>query len=538
MNTATLVAQIKEAGQDFEFYPTTKEIVYRVWRGFGNYRSHLKILDIGAGNGNFFRLLEECEKQFGEGQCPTFYKYAIEKSQILLSNLPAEVFVIGTDFRFQTLIDKQMDVIFCNPPYSEYEQWAAKIIREANAERVFLVIPTRWKNSPLIQQAIKDRGVFVSVLDTYDFNNAERAARATVNLLSIYFGEKYDRKESAFNIWFEQTFKFAADKAEEFDYKAEQRKEAEIGAQLVKGQNLIERLEELYTAEMERLLTNYRAIEKLDASILKELNVDTTKLREGLKLRLKGTKSLYWKQLFDRLTAITDRLTSKSRQELLGKLQEHTSIDYTSANAYAVVLWAIKNANQYMESQLKALYLELSSPENIKAYKSNARTFSQDAWRFKQEKFTHYKLDYRIIERAYKCFETSWDGKEVRALTDSAHNRIGDIMTVAKNLGFAVQGDSHNFFWRPGEPQVFYYEENGQEKQFMRVKAYLNGNIHYQFCKEFSKAFNIEAGRLFGWIRNAHEAAQELDLPFDETVAYFGRQQAAMLGANNIKLLA
>lgn len=533
-----LVKQLKEAGQDFEFYPTTKEIVFSVWRGLGDYRSGLKILDIGAGNGNFFRLLEECEKEYGKGHCPTYHKYAMEKSQILLSNLPSEVFVIGTDFHFQTLIDKKMDVIFCNPPYSEYEMWAAKIIREANAERVFLVIPTRWENSPLIQQALKDRGVLPTVLNTYDFNNAERAARATVHLLSIYLGEKYERKKSPFDLWFEQTFQFAAEKREKFDYKAEQRKAEEIGAKLVKGQNLIERLEELYLSEMENLLKNYRAIEQLDASILKELNVDTDKLRDGLKLRLEGTKSLYWKQLFDRITAITDRLTAKSRQQLLGKLQENTSIDYTSANAYAVVLWAIKNANQYMEGQLKTLYLELSEPENIRTYKSNERTFSQDSWRFKQEKFTHYKLDYRIIERAYKCFETSWDGKEVRALTDSAHERIGDIITVAKNLGFAVQGDSHNFFWRPGEPHIFYYNENGQEKQFMRVKAYLNGNIHYQFCQEFSKSFNIEAGRLFGWIRNASEAAQELGLSFEETNVYFGKQQSSLLGVNNVKLLA
>lgn len=537
MNTATLVQQIKEAGQDFEFYPTTKEIVYRVWKGLGEYRSGLKILDIGAGNGNFFRLLEECEKEYGKGNCPTYYKYAIEKSQILLSNLPADVFVIGTDFRYQTLIDKKMDAIFCNPPYSEYEMWAAKIIREANAERVFLVIPTRWENSALIKQAIKDRGAVTTVLNTFDFSNAERAARATVNLISVYLGDKYERRSNPFDIWFEQTFKFAADKTEEMDYIAERRKAEEIGAQLVKGQNLIERLEELYTDEMEKLLKNYRSIEQLDAGILKELNVDMEHLREGLKLRLKGTKSLYWKQLFDRLTAITDRLTSKSRKELLEKLLENTSIDYTSANAYAVVLWAIKNANQYMEQQLKELYLELSSPENIQNYKSNERTFEHDSWRFKQAKYTHYKLDYRIIERAYNCFETDWYGK-AKELSESAHKRIGDIITVAKNLGFAVQGDSHNFFWKPGEPHTFYYTENGQDKQFMRVKAHLNGNIHYQFCQEFSKAFNIEAGRLFGWIRDAQEAARELELPLTETVSYFGRQQASLLGASHIKLLA
>lgn len=536
-STQQLVQQIKEAGQDFEFYPTTKEIVYRVWRGMGRERWHARVLDIGAGNGNFFRLLEECDKEYGNDGGQEYKKYAIEKSQILISNLPADVFVIGTDFRLQTLIDKQMDTIFCNPPYSEYEFWAAKIIKEANAKQVFLVIPTRWRESPAIKQAIKDRGAYASVLDTYDFLNAERAARATVHLISVYFGDKYERKSSPFDIWFEQTFKFAADTEKGYEWEEEKRKEAEIGAQLVKGQNLIERLEELYTAEMERLLQNYRAIEKLDAGILKELNVDVKKLREGLRLRLSGTKALYWKQLFDRLTTLTDRLTAKSRQELLVKLRENTSIDYTRANAYAVVLWAIKNANQYIDSQLKDLYLELSNPANIQTYKSNARTFSQDAWRFKQEKFTHYKLDYRIIEVTYKCFDVSYSG-DVRDLEESARHRIDDIVTVGKNLGFNVRQSTYDKRWVPGEPQVFTYLENGEEKQFMRVKAYLNGNIHYQFCKEFSKAFNIEAGRLFGWIRNAREAAQELDLSLDETTAYFGKQQAAMLGAGQIKLLA
>lgn len=538
-STSSLVQQIKEAGQDFEFYPTTREIVYRVWRGIGRDSRHYNVLDIGAGNGNFFRLLDEFNrtKQCEDCYRPSFTKYAIEKSQILISNLPADVFVIGTDFHHQTLIDKEMDVIFCNPPYSEYEAWATKIIKEANAERVFLVIPTRWKESALIQQAIKSRGALVSVLDTYDFLNAERAARAKVNLISIFYGAEYDRSDSAFNTWFDETFKFAAPQKEVFEYEEESQKAEKINAQLVKGQNLIERLEELYLDEMQRLYGNYRAIEKLDAGILSELNVDVEKLREGLKLRLKGTKNLYWEQLFNRLTAITDRLTAKSRRELLDKLEENTAVDYTAANAYAIVLWAIKNANQYMDSQLKELYLELSKPDNVLNYKSNQRTFQQDDWRYGAEKPTHYKLDYRIINRLYKCFDTDWDGN-VRELYESAHNNINDIITVAKNLGFAVKQSSFDFTWHPGEPQVFTYLEKGEEKQFMRAKAHLNGNIHYQFCKEFSKAFNVEAGRLFGWLRTAQEAAHELDLPLAETTGYFGRQRAAMLGANNIKLLS
>ncbi|MGL5668705.1 MAG: hypothetical protein ACRDD9_21590 [Shewanella sp.] len=42
--------------------------------------------------------------------------------------------VIGTDFNQQTLVDKPVGVIFCNPPYSAFEQWATRVISEANAE--------------------------------------------------------------------------------------------------------------------------------------------------------------------------------------------------------------------------------------------------------------------------------------------------------------------------------------------------------------------------------------------------------------------
>lgn len=37
---------------------------------------------------------------------------AIEKSQILINNMPEEAFVIGTDFNEQTLIDKKLTLYF------------------------------------------------------------------------------------------------------------------------------------------------------------------------------------------------------------------------------------------------------------------------------------------------------------------------------------------------------------------------------------------------------------------------------------------
>ena len=47
-----------------------------------------------------------------------FEKYmAIEKSQTLIDNMPSNVFVVGTDFNENTLIDKKADYVFCNFKY-------------------------------------------------------------------------------------------------------------------------------------------------------------------------------------------------------------------------------------------------------------------------------------------------------------------------------------------------------------------------------------------------------------------------------------
>ena len=90
---------LKENNQDFEFYPTTKEIIEVVKKDIEGEKAS-SMLDIGAGDG---RVLESM---------PIYKKYAIEKSKILIEQLNKDIFIIGTDFNQQTLIDKKVDVIF------------------------------------------------------------------------------------------------------------------------------------------------------------------------------------------------------------------------------------------------------------------------------------------------------------------------------------------------------------------------------------------------------------------------------------------
>ena len=181
-----LVAEIKENGQDFEWYPTTSEIV-KAFATFLKKKKKLRenfgfcgsILDIGCGNGGFF------QKLCSDSLFKNVKKYGIEKSMILSEQLPDDVILLGTDFNQQTLIDKKVDIVFCNPPYSEYDEWAEKIILQSNCNAIALVIPNRWARNERIKYALERRNMQAKVIGTYDFSNAERKARATVDLLFI-----------------------------------------------------------------------------------------------------------------------------------------------------------------------------------------------------------------------------------------------------------------------------------------------------------------------------------------------------------------
>lgn len=534
-----LITQLKESGQDFEFYPTTKEMIVAIYQNAKD-RSISSVLDIGAGNGGFLNEFAALFKSDKKRSCQ-IDKYAIEKSDILMSQYPADIFILGTDFHRQTLVDKKVDMVFCNPPYSQYELWAARIIKEANAKHVYLIIPQRWKDSEVIKAALNKRKARHYVIGHTDFKDAERTARAVVDIIRVDLNSVYkDRAEvDPFKAWFEDFFKLQADKEDDHAYERAERKTDDIKNGLIKGQNLIDNLCELYSVDMAKILKNYRVLETLDAAIFKELNVSIDGLCESLKVKLEGTKSLYWKELFDHMETITNRLTSGSRAELLKTLQEHTSIDFTAPNAYMVVLWAIKNANRYLDKQLVDIYLELSESENVAAYKSN-KVFTTDKWRYNRRNHnneTHYKLDYRIVKNMWKCFsDNSYSTYEYpQGLHNDCHALLSDLCTIGKNLGFSVHQDSFNFTWTPGREYTFEYGDD--RKPFMEVRAYKKGSIHIKFALEFSKAFNVEAGRILGWLRNAEEAGKELDIPTREVSSYFNRNHAAKLG-HDIKLLA
>lgn len=531
--TRRLLQAVQAADEDFEWYPTTDEMIDAVCRQLPS--EYESIMDIGAGDG---RVLKAFAKRVSETESHQPTLYAIEKSSVLIGTWPENIVPVGCDFFEQNLACLQVDYIFCNPPYSEYQDWVTKIVETGYAKKAYLVIPQRWKQSPEIVQALKKRGAKTRVIYSGDFENAERRARAVIDIVEIKYPTKYeedgyrnsDEPQDPFDIWFDLN----VDTFETEQAVSDEQVDAELAK--LHDLNTVTGLVDAFNEEYTRMQDNYRAIFKLDFQILKELGVNKGAVREGLKKRMAGLKSKYWQMLFEKLDAITKRLCAATKKQFLGKLTGRTGIAFTASNAYAVVIWAIKNANKYFDEQLITLFKALSVQDGIKNYKSNRRVWAQDRWRFRnEEKPTHYALDYRFVVQGYTaicCNDRTWDYPN--GLAKDRHELIGDAVAVLGNLGFTTYSlSSFQRQWVANEWQDF-LDNDGNI--LVQVKAFKNGNVHWRFRPEAIRALNVEAGRLLGWIHTPAEAVAELGYDPDEVEKLFMSNHKLL--PSNIKLLS
>lgn len=543
MSVGQLVEQIKANNEDFEWYPTTQEIIsalqqYCIVEGIANNRYCTReihsVLDIGCGNGSFLERFCNCE-QF----CKNISKYGIEKSNILAEQLPEDIILLGSDFEENTLIDKKVDMIFCNPPYSKYEEWTEKIIKEGNAKWISLVIPTRWKNSERIQEALTKRKFNAEIIGTYDFNNAERKARATVDLLFISRTEVINGKKlfsdpvDPFDLWFTETFSINAEKAR--TVSSNDRIQKNLENEIIIHGDTAETLVQCYNHDMEKLYSNYRKLEELDQDIFEELKVDIDNLKEALKSRLQGLKHVYWHHLFERYDRITSRLTSFTRKKIINRLHDNTSIDFTLSNIVQLTLWIIKHSNTLFDEQLTEYFFELCDVETIKRYKSNKR-WSDDDWKYLQDIMNErwqrrvakeklktngcIMLDYRIVVEGYANFNISWGDTR---LTESCTTFIQDTVAIGKNFGYDIDLAIPHHYQVISLDKWKNFNINTKDGQvFANVKLYKNGNRHIKFCKEFMQKLNVEMARINGWVQDKQEAMAEMDIPVDVLDAIWG----------------
>ena len=508
MGIANLVEELKENNQDFEFYPTTKAMIeslkYRI-------EGDKEWLDVGCGTCNLKKYLPAGIKNY----------YVIEKSKILLERLDAETIVLGTDFYSTYLLDKPVDYVFCNPPYSDFENWAIQIISNSNCKKIFLVIPQRWKDSENIKRAIEDSRSKSIVIDSFDFLDADRKARAVVDIVEIerqYRTEEYndcnrqyERKqfnETAFSQFISDFFKVEEDK------NTEETSKEDIKNRLVQAENKASMLVELYQYEYKNFLDSFNALKGLNREIFNNLGIELYTIQKSMQKQMTGLKTKYWTILFEEFGELKEKLTCDTRRKFIQDFRNLLTIDFTIENIWVVVMWVIKNANKYYSDQLVFFYKKLSSPENVKQYVSNKRAFETREWgnkRIWSDKSTisHYVLDYRIImTNIFDYTYMSWRNSDRKRDNNysSEKQRLNDIFVIAQNLGFIVERDCE--LPKTTGVKYFVYYKNS-DKVFMEYRVYKNDNMHVKFDIEFTKAMNVEVARLLGWITKKEDIKKE-----------------------------
>ncbi len=512
MSTATAdrVRSLIANDEDFEWYPTTDEIISTVANDFVDQReSHSRshsILDIGAGDGRVLKGMEAVLQE--RDRYDIVELFAIEKAITHLSAMPKDITVIGTAFEEQTLADKPMSAVFCNPPYSQFTEWMLKIVSEASAGMIYLVVPVRWRNSDAIQHAIDNRSGTVTSLGEFDFENADRAARARVEVIRIEFD--YEHRDA-----FDSVLESMMPELDVFDQPLPPDEEVTIDRELLKaGRNLVEVFVNSYERDLMRMLANYKAAIAIDRRVLAEIGASKRSLLDAIKLKIKGLKDKYWEMLFNELDTVTRRLATKQRKAFLESLRDKVTIDFTEKNIYSVLIWVSKWANDYFDEQLIQLFRTLSIDSNAVRYKSNDRVWTKGDWRYLRDddaRPTHYRLEYRIVlsHGGIERSDSTWCRSRSRGLTENAFDLLMDIVTVANNLGFSCCDSPKNYLWESNVQHTFMME-NG--KPLIAVRAFKNGNMHFHFDPKVMLAINIEAGRLLKWLRTPYEAYEELQV--------------------------
>ncbi|WP_281188842.1 class I SAM-dependent methyltransferase [Vibrio harveyi] len=554
--TLSIVRSLKEANQDFEYYPTTESQIATITNDifelqktheFGSgYSQTIKLLDIGAGDGRVLTSLRSSLES--DKERITANLYAVEKASLHTNMYRSKnITLLGTEFNEINFISKNADIAFSNPPYSSFSGWLQTLIRQLNFRLLYVVVPQRWQEDEGILQAIKDRNITsVEILDESDFLDADRQARCRVHVVRFAFNDfeaerkryfelldnpkfnsgRYAYKKTfgrnatcPFQLFIEtelglkktysSTTKRFYEHIECERVRKEMKREGSKSFELVASRGVLWALLDNYERDLEHVLSEYKKISLLDSNLLQELGIEYDSIREALKEKLFGFRNVYWSLLFDELDTLSRRLTNTHRETMLNTLKSN-NLDFTYTNAVYVIKFAVDMANELIEESLIDVYKELTSEASIlRHYKSNEHVYC-DRWRHNQESKNSqamYVLDYRFISSHHSNFSGQ------QGLGDSARRFTNDLLVVFKLLGYEnIELDTPYHHLSAGSQLVVKgTEAQGKIVELLSIRYYLNGNRHIKFNQEAMLRLNVTVSRLLGWVRNKAEYQHETD---------------------------
>ena len=343
--TREKIKLLKDNNEDYCWYPTTAEILtcikndllsygkenynyrYSYWAGhklvqFKHEYENQKTIDaveidsfleIGAGEGRVLEFFDM--KPFKLKQ-----KYGIEIARVQADDLIRRgVSLIGRDYFETVLIDKEFGVCFSNPPYSRFKEWCVKLLGEVNAVFIYLVIPQRWKDDADFVKLMHEKGE-VEILGEFDFLNADRAARAKVDVIVIRKTKSAENENDPFAAWVENNIGAFAESKPEIE-EVDEADTAEVKAVEERSTDTVAVLVENYNRDLQELLSAYKSIGSIDFKLLRRLGLEKKQIIDKKKKDIDALKNRDWRKNLDSLNTINRSLTQKTREQFLSRIK-------------------------------------------------------------------------------------------------------------------------------------------------------------------------------------------------------------------------
>jgi hypothetical protein len=544
---------LQKNNQDYEWYPTTDEIIDAVRYDMiklsksdkfkyrhqntgiyfndcshrddeSSYADFESFLDIGAGDG---RVFDRLTKKEAREHVKIDSRYGIEKATLQGDNLiKSGVALIGRDFYETVLIDRKFTVVFSNPPYSQFKEWCVKLVKEVNARVIYLVIPKRWQLDSSFKQILNDKGA-VEVIGSFDFTEADRAARAKVDVIRI----TPDAKNDTFRAWIEEHIG-SFESNEPIDLQESDEWENPDKWYYLKehNDNTVAVMVENYKEDLQKLMLTFKSLGSIDWSIISQLGVSKDDVMGKIRADIKGLKNRYWRLVINNLDEITSRLTLDTRESLLKEITWFKELDFNENNIRTIALWVIENFNKYTKKQMLDVYDKLTNFETVRAYKSNDK-WIDDGWRYSKKVPVKYSLDYRIVVTMYGIFKY----RSEFSCQINWGNPIANLAIVARSLGFdnyGIQTDERAY--ETGKKHYCYKKDSSV---LFEYKVHKNDNVHFKLDKGLLRVLNVEVGKERGWLKKPKDIQEEFDVSEVEAVKYFKTASLSLLQTSDLLML-
>lgn len=520
------VESVRGTEHDFEFYPTTDEIIQVIKKDItkkGGYLTGKRILDCGAGDGRILKAIAENQSHNSnldlKAQNRT-HLFAIEKSETLIAKMPEYIFPIGVDFHDQNLMTINMDIIYCNPPYSEFELWMIKILNEVSKSVVYMTIPDRWSDNVEISKIIRERNINVESLGFFDFKNADRQARCNVEVIKINFKESVN----PLNSWIKENFniKEETNRTEETLKERINKKRNEIGKghSLVNSNDYVDTLVQLYEEELNSLFDSFQKICSIDSENLSFFDLNINNLSIMVQHKARVIRSKYWSELIENIDSIKKRFSSSIRYEFSNEMDSHNSAEFNHSNIRSFIIWVLKNAKHYDEEMFERTIKQFVSFCNLESYKSNKSRFVDGEWTYSDFKDIGDQHKFKITTKRLILNSFFWKNALISSGSFSrpCTNIIDDLLILAESRGFKTSDYPQASEMENVEYSKIYdfkCKVDGEERTLFTMKVFKAGTIHLNMDYEFISLINIEIGKRKGWVTTPEQAAEELDIPIE-----------------------